>query len=408
MTTQENISQKLSLAGWLALFVSIIAAPVTTVWDETWYLSNTSELLQKGFGLQYLREFSISTGPAFAVVHAGPYAITGSSVLAARLLNLSLFALVPFLLCYLRPANGRNSLIALGGLFVSIPFFWPAMGLAMTEAPTLVFLASSLLLAQRGKTENRASAYFFAIAAGLTLGAAGLTRQTALAALPAVGWLIWHSGTNKPLRLLLFMLAALVPVALLFITWGGPIGPNLTSVGGSSLSADHAVLSYAYVGVAIAIINYRFFALSWSSRYAAGGLLLLVLIFFMLLSPDYLPARSILSRIIGNENPEWVLSVLIRGGLAVLAAFALDSMLVRLWQNRGSPIDASLLVAVICLSGSAAAVVSQFSSRYSVLAVPFLAVVIGNEKHSASAISNTLRLIGIIGGLVIFLNYSKS
>ena len=60
------------------------------------------------------------------------------------------------------------------------------------------------------------------------------------------------------------------------------------------------------------------------------------------------------------------------------------------------------------LGGFGVAVVSQFSSRYSVLAVPFLAVVIGNEKHSASAISNTLRLIGIIGGLVIFLNYSKS
>src|SRR4051812_5746292 len=98
--TAERWSMVLPGIMAAALVASVALSPAHAVWDEQWYLANCRALLQAGFTTAYLRDFHVSTGPLFSLIHAVPYQLSGGSVYVARSVNLLFWAVSSALVYY--------------------------------------------------------------------------------------------------------------------------------------------------------------------------------------------------------------------------------------------------------------------------------------------------------------------
>ena len=168
--------------------------------------------------------------PVWPLLEAALFSVTGASLGAARALTVVVFGVmllgVWFLIQRFETRPNSAGAASLAVLFFCVsPFFYAFERLAILE-PLLATLAILALLAtsfltpwpdQNGRAGFKDS-WFPSLALGLLLPAMVLTKPTALALVPSIGYLLWHRAGYR-IRVALRMAA--VPAGVAVLVWLG-------------------------------------------------------------------------------------------------------------------------------------------------------------------------------------------
>src|SRR5271156_4105286 len=189
--------------------------------DEGWY--GKAAIEHYVVGTWYVHgDFNPSIAlPVLPALEFALFRFTGVSLVAARLLVLAIFAL-NLLLAYLvlrTQASHPVSLFAITMLMCNA-FLYAFSRLAILEAPMMLFLLASWLIALRlPQIVSAALRNTAPIAIGLLLCLMVLTKTTAIFLLPSTLFLIWHAYGYKLRESMRPLLAVILSSAIPFLAY---------------------------------------------------------------------------------------------------------------------------------------------------------------------------------------------
>jgi hypothetical protein len=385
----ERANKILALVFALVLGVFVCLSPARAIWDEQYYLANCTEFLAKGFSLQYLREFHISTGPLFALIYALPVWLTDADTRAVRIFNLGLWIVVAWLTRAIIRQQGKRA-EPIGSPLLYAPMAWTSFGLAMTESVSLCPFLASARIATSGTVSR-----FYSFCAGLLLGVSACGRQLLLAALPGLCLVIWLRGRRLECVALAVVGALILPAGL-FAAWGGLISPEMYHVGGTRIDLSHALLALAFVGIAMLCLDYRLLMLkkNWVVLAAEVGLSMLIGVVFR---PSFVPMPWLIGTSPG--------AIFVFNLFCCWLAFHTLVCLGFVAAARTEPLAAFAGSAIVLLALAASSVASQFSSRYVVICLPLIAMINASKRWPITFPVLGGRLAGALLGVAILLHY---
>src|SRR5207249_1879666 len=130
-----------------------------------------------------------AAGPLYPAIHLMLSPITHLQPPAIRWVNFCCFLGVVLLLARCKPVEPVAPRLLSGFTLLAVSFLWPAVGMALTELPALLFFTCFVLLFLRVINSDvvlSRGTFGSAFLAGLCLGAAILGRQTYLIVVPAL------------------------------------------------------------------------------------------------------------------------------------------------------------------------------------------------------------------------------
>jgi hypothetical protein len=427
---------KLSSASLVSLFavffcvsfVAIAVSPKAHIYDEIFYYQYVTDLNEKGLNVAYVRELIAPTGPLYGFIHAGISWFTGLSLVPMRLATNVMFALAGILVgCALWISRSENFSSA-PALAYGVPFAGVTFGLALTEVPALLAasaavaaLVGGLALIERNKKVDRSMlasthmpAYLLFVLASVLFAASVWGRQNYLAALIALPLLFFTDSRFLWRPWLLVTVIAIGLSAVLFLIWNGlvPEAVRFVSDGGKmdqkadvffGMNIGYGILSLGYAAALFGVLAPGVF----TARRSVLVSCVLAALVASLLSPSlrFLPSYDALAPRLG---PQLVPTAMVFFGalLAFFGLWLLASVGLRCWERikqedrsalgRGevhgekggrtrflAAIAASSLNIRFYLFGAAAWLLilgtnmkigHQFSSRYVVVALPFILI----------------------------------
>lgn len=355
---------------YLLLIAWVLTRQREVFWDEVPYLGQARLFHNAPSLMAWLRGNDAGPcGPLHPLMH---YALApGAGILDVpwvRLPNLLLLGATMLIVASALRRLDRPATAAIGML--AVPMTWVVAGLAITEMPAMFGMAVALwgaLELGRAPTDGGSR---FRPAAMLTLGlaAATLGRQTYLVTVPS---LLTVAACNRRTGWLAVAAigAGLLPVLALFAAWGGLVPPKLAFVG-QGLEVRHAVLAVGITGLLAVILAPRLFTAHWRWSLGCGAAAATANVISGYVSFTTLSSAQ---RMLGN--PAW--ARVVEASLSWVAVFAgtgLVAGVIAETVRRKDRCLGGLCVAVFALCAACAAVVHQFSSRYAVMALPFLIV----------------------------------
>ena len=440
----KPLSQKLSSASVVALFaafffvsfVAIAVSPKVHIYDEIYYYQYVTDLNEKGLNVVYVRELIAPTGPLYGFIHAGISWFTGLSLVPMRLATNVMFALAGIVVgCALWITRSENFWSA-PALAYAVPFAGVATGLALTEVPALLAasagvatLVGGLALIERNKTgagslpgSTPLAAYLLFVLAAVLFAASVWGRQNYLAALIALPLLfltdsrfLWRpwllvTGIATGLSAVLFVIwNGLVPEAVRFVSDGSKADQKADVFFG--LNIGYGVLSLGYAAALFGVLAPGLFCRRLSVLVSC--FIAAVLAAVVLPSLRFLPSYDALGPVLGHVLKP--LAMVFFGALLAFFGFwLLVSVGLRCWERikqeersilsrdevhgkKGgrtrflSAIAASSLSTRFYLFGAAAWLLilgtnmkigHQFSSRYVVVALPFILITAAHHFRS--------------------------
>jgi hypothetical protein len=417
---------------------AIALSPGTLLYDEGFYFKYVSDLALKGLNITYISELSGPTGPLYAIVHMALSWVTSLQVVPMRLASNVLFVLsgivVGFVLAISSSRNAANA----PSLAYAIPFAGVTFGLALTEVPAMLAAAlgtlavvAAVVLVEMPRVDSRQrpqisptspAVYTLLVLSGVLFAAAVWGRQNYLAmviALPLLfisgrsfAWLPWLVVTAVFVALsgLLFWIwGGLVPEPTRFVSDNSVAPTDVLNIGVSppgvvfGLNIAFGILSLGYASAMFAVLApgvfiVRLGVLSFSAVAAVIASLLLPQLRFLpsydalapRLGPDLITVATMFFGACLAFFGFWLLSsVALRcaercRGESMLSSGANQGLVAR--KTWGSmlqlPMSLSIsarlyLFASLAWLGILASnmkVGHQFSSRYVVVAAPFLLI----------------------------------
>ena len=390
----------------ILLFSIHFRSPAALTYDERNFYPNL-ELLQKTrLDTTFLRSMKYqSPGPLYQVVHLAASPITRLSIKRMRFLNLlMLVAAIVVLGALLSEKLGMRGWFAAGSL-LAIPVTWVIGGLALTEAPSLLFLMLCLLLLQSGLSEkiSLAGSLLLAILAGACMSCAIAGRTPYLLVIPAA-WALYKPNGKSGVVLVAFTATSLIVPALLFYTWQGLVPPHVAQIHGA-LEPLYVFWGLAYAGAFIFLIAPS--CLTWNPGWALLCAILGILFAafnFVFQYRWYLPMTTAIRGALGEEWSRPA-GYIFPGLIAVAGLYCALCLGVKAWRGREGRDNqlfgtlAAVAIIVTCAKSSA-----QFSSRYVLQAAPFLILAAG--EYAASGPWRLARLSGgITLGLISLMSY---
>ncbi len=372
--------------GWLALLAMTTLAPQSRVpfCDEVAFLDNTRLLERCGLSQEFLRGMrGQAPGPLLNAVHAVAATLTHLEfpwVRVVHVLSLPLLlALLHRLIRPWRPADALSLTLACS----AVPMLWHVSGYVCSEQPTAIAVVAGILLLLAGlgrlgpgdRPHGTSEAWAAVLVGGVCYGLGILGRATFLGPLACLPLML--RGSRDPRRdgLLLAGFAALaltvsIPV---FVVWRGLVPPQQAFVG-QGIAPWHLVLSLAY-GFFLALLV----APAWLGldRRMLAAMLVTVAVAFVLnllwLHVTFRPLASLMPRLL----PEAGLTLYDHGMPAVLSGLGMGMLVAGMRSARRHARDGVmlfLLAAGFAMLASAVKITHQYSSAYSLQALPFLAL----------------------------------
>ena len=384
----NHIALIVAIAAIVGLGVMIILSPHRLVYDENGNLSNVREVLQVGWHAALTSPASLSAaGPLFTAVQLGCEPLTKLQAPAIRFPNFCLFVGLFFLLGgmtrSLRLANPMFVALSV----IAVPFVWASVGMALTELPALFcFTAGTWLCVELAKNENALSLgrrLTFALGAGVLLGLACLGRQTYLVTLAGL-FALFRRETITWVSALMVGIVLVLVAGWLFWIWGGLSPPSLKHIN-AGVRWSHAVLSFAYLGLATLFIEPRWFvegrpiSLTKSSILIYGSCGIAVAIGLAFPFTPIVPAHTLIRRLIPAVLSSWCPRLV----SAFVAGFAW-LWLIRFWREfwlvRKERQWVFLYVVLFLLGLTPMAISHQFSSRYVLMSISLLVLILGKMR----------------------------
>ncbi len=392
----------------LGLLFIIIKSPKLLVYDEPYHLNTTSKVLTLGWLNAFnSHENQSAAGPLFSAIQLVFYKITNLAPPKIRYINFVTLILIIFIIQKTLKLTCQNKCDdPLQGLFIlSVPFLWPAVGMALTEIPALFFFCCFILslrnLLEKGQQKNeQAGSILLSIITGTCLGISILGRQTYLVAVP----LLIIFAISKRLKISyvsICVLAALMTSGWLFLFWGGLVPPSQVEIN-KSLKPQHGLYSLAYVGIASAIISPQSI-LPTSVKKGFWLFILGILLCLVFQKYDSLPAQTALFTLFGQTGGK-VLGTIIIYIMVVLGLFWIFKIVSDLLYKREDVFNLYVGTVLLALAATPIKISHMFSSRYSVGLLGLLIILLKPEIN----IKSGLRLIfGSAIGAVILLSYYR-
>lgn len=405
--------------AWWALGVLLFVAPILAVllarrqfsYDEIPYLDSAlRNLIAAPDKLAYLREeWSVPAGPVHALLYYVLLPVTGNDPMASRVVNLLMFFAVVAMVARIltregyRPEKSWFASIAV----LSIPPVWVLTGMALTEMPSLLLLSAVLLLIHlvmsAGKSETRPAltgrhAALMAVA-GVCMGICVVGRQPYLLVVPLlVSLMIWK---RFPVWLIIaFVVGAALAPSFVFGQWGGLVAPP-ARYSDRGIRVEHGILSVCYLGFFLLFLC-PWFLLRTPWKLTAGAALVALGVNFFVLGFKRAFLETLATRFLPISPEHWQVlggSVCVAMATATLVCFAHHA-----WGHRGDALYVISAVAILTLTGTAAAISHLFSSRYPAMALPFL-VLVSMRHREWNALEYATTTVGAGLGAMVLWSY---
>jgi hypothetical protein len=282
-------------------------------------------------------------------------------------------------------------------LFAVAPFVVSSM-IALTEMWALVPTLAAFVILWRPKSGRHDVYYSFA--SGVCFAIAVLTRQSTVILLPALMIALIKQRGYRPLEILVLGFPPAAALLLLLALWGGLIPPGQEHLmGPQSFSYANFVKGAVYCALMGILMNPRLLLrrmmLLAMAVALAGNLLTDAVSYRILLSvfPDHGRYTALFRQLF------WGLGCGFTAGFFIIYAWELRKKL-------GSPIaDCLLVVCLACLS--CGLITDSFSSRYLVLATPFLALMVSSSPslRTPNYVMRICVVFGFLLGLNSFIHY---
>jgi hypothetical protein len=413
-----------------------MVSPDRYIYDEVFYHKYATDLAEQGMGGAYVRGLIGPPGPLHGIAHYSFGCATGFMPIPMRVVTHGMVLVASLCASLLFLRVGRREAWYGVALFYGIPFGGVVIGLSLTESSAILAATLATLLVvigaqsldgsvplTRGGERQKRIGYGLVALAGILFAAAVWGRQNYLVVLPALPLLFFcPSGFAWRPWLLVSLLAGSGSV-LLFLTWGGlmPEGVRFISDSGGAINAAGVL---AGLNIVFGIRSLAYAALIFSilapDVFRRNNLLVFLsavaaLLGSTILEPmRFLPSAQLVSKILG-ESYVVPISIMAGAGFSFLGFWLLASVLLNCWDLMSSPDPNFRERSVglfkrlgsigwnekLYLFGAAAwllilatnmKILHQFSSRYVVVAAPFL--LITAIYHFKPTVSAIVRLVG--------------
>jgi 4-amino-4-deoxy-L-arabinose transferase-like glycosyltransferase len=287
---------------------------------------------------------------------------------------------------------------------MGIPFTWVLAGMALTEMPSIMLTAlSTLLLVTASKTQADRPfvALVTALAAGVSLGIASLSRAMVLVVLAALPCLLIDGWRHSLRTVAAFAFGTMAVVGPIVLVWGGLVPPHsAVPVSATSFSLFHLILSIAYAATVMLILAPQWFDLN--VRLALG----ISLAIFSVNAVSGLVEISVASSVVAHL-PSRLAAIVPRlaGSVMIaLAALFVGCSAKNLFARRGDPVWLFFCVSMLLLIASSGKIVHQYSSRYTGMASGMM--ILAADPVAAPTLWRVLGVgCGMLIGLSSLLSY---
>ncbi len=404
--------QLVIIAGCLlALLAMIVTSPSQFRYDESSHIGLARMVAKNGWRDALVSpENGSAAGPLYPAIHLMLSPITHLQPPAIRWVNFCFFLGVVLLLASCkrstRPIGPR---ILSGFTLLAVPFLWPAVGMALTELPALLFFTCFVLLFLRVINSDvvlSREVFGFAFVAGLCLGAAILGRQTYLIVVPALVVLMFWLR-EKWTAVLICIMTALAVCSWVFALWHG-LAPShqyhrLTH---SSVSFTNLLLSLSYAAVATVFLNPRWLAGQRPTVWIICTLCGFALAYFARNYEDP-PAKSLLVHAFGMQLGLWI-GFVVGCALGAIGAVWAWTTFKTFWRERRDPGQVFLLMSLGALVMAPMKITAQFSSRYIVGCLGVLFLVVDAPLKSSRYWAARMFVGSVLGMAILWTYFQQS
>ncbi len=372
---------RLLVAAAVAVFAClaglIAVSPRVLLYDERYYMEAAYFLVDRfDFGVLMQTRLDVAAGPLYAYLHYGLSPLTGLSPPAIRIVNLACLGLVIGVVGAVLRRLGYANAWARAGLILAVPMIIPASGLALTELPAMACVAGAVLAVTVALGANSTPRIWGLFAfAGLCAGIAILGRQTYL---PALAGFVAVAAFDRRMAgpAALAIATALATIAPMVLAWGGLTPPWQTSLGGG-ISPVHGVLAFIYLAAAIVLIAPQFVAAAFATRPRQAAALAIAgasAAICLVLGFRFPVATRVIDRLPDGIEP--LAAVSLNAAMLTIGALTGLAALFNVWDRRS---DRTVLLCgalTVLMTGTAAGITMQFSSRYVLGAFPFALILL--------------------------------
>lgn len=374
MSGQRNRQGRWALViglGLLALLGVLIAgSPRMLIYDERYYMEASWFLVTRfDFLALMTTPLDVAPGPVYAYLHYFLSPLTGLLPPAIRFVNWACLAGVMAANAATIRRMGYGDSLARAAMVLAVPMIWTTSGLALTELPALLFASLAVLATAHAVGAAPARAWWLFVVAGIAAGLALMARQTCLPGL--AGFVLLGLGQRRLLAPCLLAVAiALLIFSPLLITWHGLAPPWMDNKSG--ISVAHGIMAFVYLATAALLIAPGYFLSALSTRrHRIAALVAVAAVVLVVAVSGFrieLLSQAVARLPAALQGPAQLAGTLVMVGIACAMAMA---TLIHLWDGRGNRRLLLLCVLTMMLTGSAAGITWQFSSRYVVAAFPF-------------------------------------
>lgn len=393
MFTSRSSNEALKTWNWVVIITANVAlcalvasSPHHPIYDEQWFLDTLDLLNRQGLSLDFLREFPGAAGPTFTILFAAVDRLFGLSFPWLRFTNVALLAGSAALIWrILMTASERGAAAApatpspalLAASLTTLPTVGVSAGMALTEMPALFFIMVSVFLLTLARAPNAEStrSWLAAIGCGGTIAVAVLGRQNYLVMLPALtlafGWPPAWRRHDLPRIAVIGAVVALI-AGPVFIVWGGLIPPK-SAWSSDGINPSNAVKAAGYAGIIVLLFAPEIFRVLWQRKRLLVAAALASIPLSLATGRATVPMASLM-RPFADEQLAAAIETGFNFLLSLSAVCFLGCFAFYVWQERTNWLTrfagSTALLGIL----SNAKITHQFSSRYVLVFLPFIAL----------------------------------
>ena len=393
----------------LAMVAMIVTSPSQLRYDEHNHIGFTQTVATNGWRDALLSpENHSAAGPLYPAIHLMLSPITHLEPPAIRWVNFCCFLGVVLLLARCKPVEPVAPRLLSGFTLLAVPFLWPAVGMALTELPALLFFTCFVLLFLRVINSDvvlSRGTFGLAFLAGLCLGAAILGRQTYLIVVPSLVVLMFWLR-EKWWSVLICIITSLAVCSWLFVLWHGLAPPHYYRITESSGSFANLLLSLSYAAVATLFLNPAWLCRQRVTVWIISTLCGFALSYFARNYEDP-PAKSLLVHTFGNQFGLWI-GFVVGCALAAIGVVWAWTTFKTFWRERRDPGQVFLLLSLGALVLTPMKMTAQFSSRYIVGCLGVLFLVVDAPLKSSRYWAARMFVGSVLGMAILWTYFQQS
>ena len=400
--TQRRI-MLIELLLFAILLVMLVRSPRQLVYDEANTAPTISAFRAYGLTSRYLNSLTHASGPLFGAVYSAFFPLSHDDIYRLRFINYGLTCTFVGLMLWVLRREKFPFSTALAGATIAIPTLWVCTGIALDEMLGLVLLTGALVPLGKNAFESLEPPWKRALRfllAGVGIGLASLDRQPFVLASVAV--LIASIMCRR--RMACAMLTPVVSILVLapvIITWRGLTPPLVGSHAG--LSPEHGVISLAYGGLFTLLIAPGYLCFKkWQIWFAVLSSFAINVAFSVIIVE---PAKSLALKLIPHNIMDLYGTVCGTLLLAVSIFYGV-SVAVRTIECRREVWKLVTQFGMILLLTWPVIMKVQYSSRYTLMALPFLVLAV-KDHYRANAYTAARTVAGGLLGAAVLWTYYK-